>query len=46
MQSATALIDSFIKVLSDSNFLSDTCKAIRAYEEKNLPKKKKNKFSL
>ncbi len=37
MQSATALIDSFIKILTESSVLGETCQAIRAYESKNLP---------
>lgn len=37
MQSATALIDSFILTISESKVLNDACKAIRAYEGKNLP---------
>lgn len=37
MQSATVLIDSFIKRITESELLSDTCCAIRAYESKNLP---------
>ena len=37
MQSATALIDSFIRTISASSVLSDSCEAIRAYEGKNLP---------
>ena len=37
MQSATALIDSFIKTVTDSSVLGNSCEAIRAYESKNLP---------
>ncbi len=37
MQQATALIDSFIKAITDSSILNSTCQAIRAYESKNLP---------
>ncbi|MBR6568787.1 MAG: hypothetical protein IKK60_09090 [Clostridia bacterium] len=37
MQSATALIDSFIIRITESELLSDSCCAIRAYESKNLP---------
>lgn len=37
MQSATALIDSFIKTIRDSEVLNSSCEAIRAYENKNLP---------
>ncbi len=37
MQHATVLIDSFIKTISESDLLSSTCQAIRAYEAKNLP---------
>ncbi len=37
MQSATALIDSFINTIRDSEILNNTCQAIRAYENKNLP---------
>lgn len=37
MQSATALIDSFILTITQSKVLSDSCRAIRAYEGKNLP---------
>ena len=37
MQSATALIDSFIKTLTESSVLGEACQAIRAYESKNLP---------
>ncbi|MBQ3136608.1 MAG: hypothetical protein IJB74_03910 [Clostridia bacterium] len=37
MQSATALIDSFIKAIGDSEILNNSCQAIRAYENKSLP---------
>lgn len=37
MQSATVLIDSFIKKITESELLNDSCCAIRAYESKNLP---------
>ncbi len=37
MQSSTALIDSFIKTISESSLLNSNCQAIRAYESKNLP---------
>lgn len=37
MQSATALIDSFIKTVTASSLLNNSCEAIKAYESKNLP---------
>lgn len=37
MQASTGLIDSFIKTISDSEVLNSNCRAIRAYESKNLP---------
>lgn len=37
MQSAATLIDSFIIKITESEILSDSCCAIRAYESKNLP---------
>ncbi len=37
MQAATVLIDSFIKIIRDSEMLNSNCQAIRAYESKNLP---------
>ncbi len=37
MQSASALIDSFIKLLTETEVLNEACQAIRAYESKNLP---------
>lgn len=37
MQAATELIDSFIKTLRESEVLSSSCTAIKAYESKNLP---------
>ena len=47
MQSAKALIDSFIKTISESEILGDSCNAIKAYESKNLPVPiRKTYFSL
>ncbi len=47
MQSATVLIDSFIDVITKAEVLSDTCRAIRAYEGQNLPVPiRKNYFSF
>lgn len=37
MQAATALIDAFIKTITEATVLNNSCKAIRAYESKNLP---------
>lgn len=37
MQSSTALIDSFIKIIGESSLLNENCQAIRAYEGTNLP---------
>ena len=37
MQAATVLIDSFIKIIKESQLLNSSCQAIRAYESKNLP---------
>ncbi len=37
MQSASALIDSFIKLLTETEVLNEACQAIKAYESKNLP---------
>ncbi|MBE6775885.1 MAG: hypothetical protein E7543_06820 [Ruminococcaceae bacterium] len=37
MQSSAALIDAFIKTITDSDVLNSNCSAIRAYESKNLP---------
>lgn len=37
MQSSTALIDTFIRTINQSELLGESCSAIRAYESKNLP---------